>query len=81
MVDDTTLVVETIGTEGSEKVWLDEPAARRAMPCTSRNASNRVDQDRLELTVTIDDSEDVHQAVGGLTNSHEAAIADYDVVK
>ena len=54
-VDDNTLVVETIGTMGGEKVWLDEAGrpASDAMHVIER--FHRVDHDNLELTVTIDD--------------------------
>jgi hypothetical protein len=54
-VDDTTLVVDTIGTQGTEKVWLDEAGrpASDAMHVVER--FHRVDHDNLELTVTIDD--------------------------
>jgi hypothetical protein len=54
-VDDTTLVVDTIGTQGTEKVWLDEAGrpASDAMHVVER--FHRLDHDNLELTVTIDD--------------------------
>ncbi|PYU29861.1 MAG: hypothetical protein DMG31_15720 [Acidobacteria bacterium] len=54
-VDDTTLVVETIGTEGSEKVWLDEAGRPASDAMHVEERFHRVDHDHLELTVTIDD--------------------------
>jgi hypothetical protein len=54
-VDDTTLVVNTIGTEGAEKVWLDETGRPASDAMHVEERFHRVDHDRLELTVTIDD--------------------------
>jgi hypothetical protein len=54
-VDDATLVVNTIGTEGSEKVWLDETGRPASDAMHVEERFHRVDHDRLELTVTIDD--------------------------
>jgi hypothetical protein len=53
--DDTTLVVDTIGTVGDEKIWLDETGrpASDAMHVIER--FQRVNHDLLELTVTVDD--------------------------
>lgn len=54
-VDDNTLEVNTIGTEGDEKVWLDETGrpASDAMHVIER--FQRVNNNQLELTVTVDD--------------------------
>ncbi|HZP33294.1 MAG TPA: hypothetical protein VFB23_08015 [Candidatus Acidoferrales bacterium] len=53
--DDTTLMVDTIGTVGDEKIWLDETGrpASDAMHVIER--FQRVNQNLLELTVTVDD--------------------------
>ena len=54
-VDDTTLVVNTTGTEGTEKVWLDETGRPASDAMHVEERFHRVDHDHLELTVTIDD--------------------------
>jgi hypothetical protein len=54
-VDDTTLEVETIGTMGNEKVWLDETGRPASDAMHVIEQFHRVDHDNLELTVTIDD--------------------------
>ena len=54
-VDDSTLVVNTIGTEGSEKVWLDETGRPASEAMHVEERFHRVDRNALELTVTIDD--------------------------
>ena len=54
-VDDTTLVVNTIGTEGSEKVWLDETGRPASDAMHVEERFHRADRNHLELTVTIDD--------------------------
>jgi hypothetical protein len=55
-VDDTTLEVETLGTMGNEKVWLDETGRPASDAMHVIEQFHRVDHDRLELTVTVDDS-------------------------
>lgn len=54
-VDDSTLVVNTVGTEGSEKVWLDETGRPASDAMHVEERFHRVNQNLLELTVTIDD--------------------------
>lgn len=54
-VDDTTLVVNTIGTVGDEKIWLDETGRPASDAMHVEERFQRVNHDRLELTVTIDD--------------------------
>jgi hypothetical protein len=54
-VDDNTLVVETIGTMGGEKVWLDEAGRPASDAMHVIEQFHRVNHDNLELTVTIDD--------------------------
>jgi hypothetical protein len=54
-VDDTTFVAQTVGTMPEDRVWLD--LAGRPISDTLRveERFHRVNHDRLELTVTIDD--------------------------
>jgi hypothetical protein len=54
-MDDTTLVVDTIGTVGNEKVWLDETGRPASDLMHVQERFQRVNHDRLELTVTVDD--------------------------
>ncbi len=54
-LDDTTLQVETIGTMGNEKVWLDETGRPASDAMHVIEQFHRVDHDRLEMTVTVDD--------------------------
>jgi hypothetical protein len=54
-VDDTTLEIETIGTMGNEKVWLDETGRPASDAMHVIEQFHRVDHDRLEMTVTVDD--------------------------
>ena len=54
-MDDNTLPVETIGTMGNEKVWLDEAGRPVSDAMHVIEQFHRVDHDHLELTVTIDD--------------------------
>ena len=53
--DDTTLVVNTIGTVGNEKIWLDETGRPASDAMHVEERFQRVNHDLLELTVTIDD--------------------------
>lgn len=53
--DDTTLVVNTVGTVGDEKIWLDETGRPASDAMHVEERFQRVNHDRLELTVTIDD--------------------------
>ena len=54
-VNDTTLVVDTVGTMGDDRTWMD----LAGRPVSDRlhviEEFHRVNDDRLELTVTIDD--------------------------
>ena len=54
-VNDTTLVVDTVGTMGEDRTWMD----LAGRPVSDRlhviEEFHRVHHDRLELTVTIDD--------------------------
>jgi len=52
-VDDTTFVVQTVGLY--EKTWLDNSGDPHSNELRVEERFHRVDRDRLELTVTIDD--------------------------
>jgi hypothetical protein len=54
-VDDTTLVVTTVGVMGDEKVWLDETGRPVSDAMKIEERFHRVDHGHLELTVTVDD--------------------------
>jgi hypothetical protein len=54
-VDDTTLVVETLGTMPEDRVWLDETGRPVSDQVHITEAFHRVDHDHLELTETIND--------------------------
>jgi len=54
-VDDNTLVVETIGTAGDDKLWLDEAGRPASDAMHVEEKFHRADHDHLDLTVTIDD--------------------------
>ena len=54
-VDDTMLVVQTIGTMGSERVWLDEAGRPISDAARVEERFHRVDHDHLEWSVTIAD--------------------------
>ena len=54
-VDDNTLVVQTTGLVGGEKLWLDEAGRPASDAMRVEERFHRVDHDNLELTVTIDD--------------------------
>ena len=53
--DDTTLVVQTVGTMGEDKVWMDLAGRPVSDALRVEERFHRVDHDHLELTVTIDD--------------------------
>jgi hypothetical protein len=55
-LDDTTLQVETIGTMGNEKVWLDETGRPASDAMHVIEQFHRVDHDHLEMTVTVEDT-------------------------
>jgi hypothetical protein len=54
-VDDNTLVVNTIGTMPSERVWLDEAGRPVSDGVHVEERFHRIDRNNMELTVTIDD--------------------------
>jgi hypothetical protein len=53
--DDTTLVVQTIGMMGDDRIWLDTAGRPMSDQLKVEERFHRVDRDHLELTVTIDD--------------------------
>jgi hypothetical protein len=53
--DDNTLVVNTIGTEGDEKIWLDETGRPASDAMHVEERFQRVNNNLLQLTVTVDD--------------------------
>ena len=54
-VDDSTLVVQTVGMMPEDKVWLDLTGRPISDAARVEERFHRVNHDRLELTVTIDD--------------------------
>lgn len=54
-VDDTTLVVQTVGMMAEDKVWLDGTGRPISDQLRVEERFHRLDHDRMELTVTIDD--------------------------
>jgi hypothetical protein len=54
-VDDTTLVVDTVGMMGEDKVWLDTAGRPISDQLHVTETFHRVNHDRLEWSVTIDD--------------------------
>ena len=54
-VDDTTLVVQTVGMMPEDRVWLDITGRPISDAARVEERFHRVNHDRLELTVTIDD--------------------------
>jgi hypothetical protein len=54
-VDDTTLVVQTTGMMGEDRVWLDTSGRPISDQLRVEERFHRVDNDHLEWTVTIDD--------------------------
>jgi hypothetical protein len=54
-VDDTTLVVQTVGMMPENRVWLDSTGRPVSDQLRVEERWHRVNHDRLELTVTIDD--------------------------
>jgi hypothetical protein len=54
-VDDSTLVVETVGAMPEDKVWLDGTGRPISDQVRVEERFHRMDRDRMELTVTIDD--------------------------
>ena len=54
-VDDTTLVVDVVGTMGDDKTWMDTVGRPVSDALHVTETFHRVNHDRLELTVLIDD--------------------------
>jgi hypothetical protein len=54
-VDDTTLVVQTVGIIGEPRAWLDETGRPVSEDAKVEERFHRVDHDNMEWTVTIDD--------------------------
>jgi len=54
-VDDTTLVVQTVGMMPEDRVWLDGTGRPISDQLHVEERFHRVNHDRMELTVTIDD--------------------------
>lgn len=54
-VDDTTLVVQTVGMMGEDRVWLDSAGRPVSDQVHVEERIHRVDHDHLEWTVTVDD--------------------------
>lgn len=54
-VDDTTLVVQTVGMMPEDRVWLDLTGRPISDAALVEERFHRVNHDRLELTVTIND--------------------------
>jgi hypothetical protein len=54
-VDDSTLVVQTVGMMPEDRVWLDLTGRPISDAARVEERFHRVNHDRLELTVTIDD--------------------------
>ena len=80
-VDDTTLVVDTIGTEGDAKVWLDEAGRPASDAMHVEERFHRVDHDHLELTVTIDDPKMYAKPWVAMKFPMRLQSPDYDVVE
>jgi len=79
--DDNTLVVDTIGTEGTEKVWLDEAGRPASDSMHVEERFHRVDHDHLELTVTIDDPVMYTKPWVAMKFPMKLQSPDYDVVE
>ena len=54
-VDETTLVVQTVGTMSEDRVWLDGTGRPISDQLRVEERFHRLSHDRMELTVTIDD--------------------------
>lgn len=54
-VDDTTLVVDVVGTMGDDKTWMDTVGRPVSDALHVIETFHRVNHDRLEMTVVIDD--------------------------
>ena len=54
-VDDTTLVVQTVGMMPEDRVWLDSTGRPISDELRVEERWHRVSHDRLELSITIDD--------------------------
>jgi hypothetical protein len=54
-VDDTTLVVDVVGTMGDDKTWMDTVGRPVSDALHVTETFHRVNHDRMEMTVVIDD--------------------------
>jgi hypothetical protein len=81
-VDDNTLVVNTIGLVGEEKVWLDETGRPESDAMTIEERYHRVDSNNLELTVTVTDPKTYQQPWVAMDKfPMKLQSADYDVIE
>ena len=80
-VDDTTLVVNTIGAESDAKVWLDEAGRPQSDAMHVEERFHRVDSNNLELTVTIDDPKMYSKPWVAMKFPMKLQSPDYDVVE
>jgi hypothetical protein len=80
-VDDTTLVVDTIGTAGTEKVWLDEAGRPASDAMHVEERFHRIDRNNLEWTVTIDDPKMYTKPWVAMKFPMKLQSPDYDVVE
>lgn len=80
-VDDTTLVVNTIGAEGDAKVWLDEAGRPQSDAMRVEERFHRIDRDNLEWTVTIDDPKMYTKPWVAMKFPMKLQSPDYDVVE
>ena len=71
--DDSTFVVNSVGMD--ERTWLDNAGSPHSDQMKVEERYHRVDQNTMELTVTIDDPEGVHGAVGASQQAAAAAAA------
>jgi hypothetical protein len=80
-VDDTTLVVNTIGAESDAKVWLDEAGRPQSDAMRVEERFHRIDRDNLEWTVTIDDPKMYTKPWVAMKFPMKLQSPDYDVVE
>ena len=79
--DDNTLVVNTIGSEGTEKVWLDEAGRPASDAMHVEERFHRTDSNNLEWTVTIDDPKMYTKPWVAMKFPMKLQSPDYDVVE
>jgi hypothetical protein len=80
-LDDSTLVVNTVGTMGTEKVWLDEAGRPASDAMHVEERFHRVDANNLEWTVTIDDPKMYTKPWVAMKFPMKLQTPDYDVVE